>query len=133
MKLIEKINEDFILAYKSKELIKKDFLGVIKTEVTRESKTPEDVYIIAKIKSMIKNAEATNSLTEFELNILNENLPNQLSEEELGLIITICITTNGYSKVKEMGKIMSWLKFNYSGQYDGIIASNLIKEILING
>tara|TARA_R110001592_G_scaffold327759_1_gene609079 strand:+ start:1674 stop:2075 length:402 start_codon:yes stop_codon:yes gene_type:complete len=132
MTLIEQINRDFIIAYKAKELIKKDFIGLLKSEVTKESKIPEDTYIISKIKSMIKNAEATNSLTEFELNILNEYLPNQLSEEELGLIITICITTNGYSDINKMGKIMSWLKFNYIGQYDGKIASNLIKKMLTN-
>jgi uncharacterized protein YqeY len=71
MSLIEKINKDFMLAYKAKEMEKKDFLGVLKTEVTKESKTPEDEYVVAKIKSMIKNAEATNSLSEAELSVLD--------------------------------------------------------------
>ena len=81
MKLIERISNDFTEAYKAKDMDKKNFLGVIKTEVTKESKTPEDSYIIRKIKSMIKNAEATNSLTDNELSILNEYLPTQMTEE----------------------------------------------------
>ena len=81
MKLIERISNDFTEAYKAKDMDKKNFLGVIKTEVTKESKTPEDSYIISKIKSMIKNAEATNSLTDNELSILNEYLPTQMTEE----------------------------------------------------
>ena len=71
MSLIEQINQDFMIAYKAKEMQKKDFLGVLKTEVTKETKIPEDTYIVSKIKSMIKNAAATNSLTEDELSILN--------------------------------------------------------------
>ena len=76
MTLIEKISKDFTEAYKSKDMEKKNFLGVIKTEVTKESKTPEDSYIVGKLKSMIKNAEATNSLSEYELSVINEYLPN---------------------------------------------------------
>lgn len=130
MKLIDKINEDFMLAYKAKEMEKKDFLGVLKTEVTKESKTPEDAYVIGKIKSMIKNAEATNSLSETELNILNGYLPKQISENDLRTIIVYIIDKEGFNSMKDMGKVMSYLKENMDGQYDGKLASNLIKELL---
>ena len=130
MALIEKINEDFLVAYKAKEMSRKDFLGVLKTEVTKESKTPEDSYIVGKIKSMIKNAEATNSLSELELEILNGYLPQQLSEDTLTSTIKDFIERNGIKSPKEMGKIMSFLKTDFDGQYDGKMASIIIRQLL---
>jgi uncharacterized protein len=131
MKLISRINEDFMLAYKAKEMEKKDFLGVLKTEVTKESKTPEDGYVVGKIKSMIKNAESTNSLSEMELTILNDYLPKQMEVNEIKQIVIDFVNENNINSPKEMGKVMSYLKTNFDGQYDGKVASNLIKEVLV--
>ena len=114
-------------------MVKKDFLGVLKSEVSRETKVPSDDVVISKIKSMIKNAEATKSLTDYELNILSNYLPSQMTEDALKLVITTCISTNNYSEIKDMGKVMGWLKSNYNGKYDGKTASNIIKSILTNG
>jgi len=130
MSLIEQINEDFIIAYKAKNMSKKDFLGVLKTEVTKESKIPDDAYIVSKIKSMIKNAAATNSLTDEELEILNKYLPKQMSDSELRDVIDSYIKTEGLTDIKQMGQIMNYLKTNYEGQYNGSSASVIIKEIL---
>ena len=130
MKLIEKINKDFTEAYKSKNMMKKNFLGVIKTEVTKESKTPEDSYIINKLKAMVKNAEATNSLTNEELLIIDEYLPTQMSEDVLRDKIKLFIEDYSLSSMKEMGKVMSYLKNNFGGEYDGKLASTITKELL---
>jgi uncharacterized protein YqeY len=130
MSLIEKISGDFMMAYKAKDMKRKNFLGVIKSEVSKENKTPEDTYIIGKLKSMIKNAEATNSLTEYELNIINEYLPTQLNEEKLSTIIKGIIENNNISSPKEMGKVMSFLKSEFDGQYDGKLAAKITKELL---
>ena len=128
--LIEQISKDFMAAYKAKEMEKKDFLGVLKTEVTRESKTPDDTYVVSKIKSMIKNAAATNSLSEDELSILNQYLPVQMSESDLRTEIEVIIKMNSYDSMKDMGKVMGDLKSNHDGQYDGGLASKITKEIL---
>ena len=130
MNLIETINADFMTAYKEKNMEKKDFLGVLKTEVTKETKTPDDMYVIGKIKSMIKNAEATNSLSENELEILNGYLPKQLTEEEITTFISNIIADNGFSGGKDMGKVMGLLKEGFDGQYDGKMASQLVKTLL---
>jgi uncharacterized protein YqeY len=130
MKLIERINKDFMDAYKAKEMEKKDFLGVLRTEVTKESKEPEDAIVINKIKSMIKNAEATNSLSVFELSILNSYLPTQMSDETLRHRIVNYIEVTKLDGAKDMGKVMAFLKSNFDGQYDGKRASEITREIL---
>ena len=130
MGLIEKISKDFMSAYKSKDMEKKNFLGVIKTEVTKETKTPEDSYVVGKLKSMIKNAEETNSLTEYELGIINNYLPTQMTEDVLRVTIGDFITKEELSTMKDMGKIMGYLKSNFEGEYIGKLASTIIKELL---
>ncbi len=130
MNLIEKINEDFMSAYKAKNMQRKNFLGVIKTEVTKESKTPEDNYVISKLKSMVKNAEATNSFTNEELLIIDEYLPTQMSEDILRAKIGGFIMKESLSGMKGMGKVMGYLKDNFGGQYDGKLASTITKELL---
>jgi len=130
MSLIEKISKDFMSAYKDKDMEKKNFLGVIKTEVTKETKTPEDNYVVGKLKSMVKNAQSTNSLTEYELNIINDYLPTQMTEDVLREIIGNFITKEDLSTMKDMGKIMGYLKSDFEGAYDGKLASKITKELL---
>jgi len=130
MTLIEQISADFMAAYKAKEMEKKDFLGVLKTEVTKESKTPEDAFVVSKIKTMIKNAAATDSLSETELTILEVYLPRQLDETQLTVLLANEATDKGYKLMADMGKLMSFLKTNYGGQYDGKTASTLVRTIL---
>ena len=130
MSLIEKISKDFMSAYKAKDMGKKNFLGVIKTEVTKETKTPEDSYVVGKLKSMVKNAQSTNSLTDYELGIINNYLPTQMTEDVLRETIRDFITKEELSTMKDMGKIMGYLKSNFEGEYDGKLASTITKELL---
>ena len=130
MNLIEMVNADFMSAYKEKNMEKKDFLGVLKTEVTKETKTPDDMYVIGKIKSMIKNAESTNSLSETELEILNGYLPKQLTEEEIKTFILNIITDNGFSGGKDMGKVMGMVSKQLGGQADGKTISGIVRAKL---
>jgi uncharacterized protein YqeY len=130
MQIIDKIKADFMTAYKAKDMIKKDFLGLLKSEVTKDDKNPEDTVIVAKIKSMIKNAASTNSLSEDELKWMNEYLPIQYSEADLSTIIELAINDTGASTMKDMGKIMTYLKNSHNGRYDGKMASTLIKKLL---
>ena len=130
MNLIDRISKDFTEAYKAKDMQRKNFLGVIKTEVTKESKTPDDSYVISKLKSMVKNAEATNSLTNEELSIIDEYLPTQMSEDALRAKIGGFIMKESLSGMKEMGTVMGYLKDNFEGEYDGKLASTITKELL---
>jgi len=110
--LIEKIGKDFKDAYAAKNMDKKNFLGVLKVEVTRKSKEPADDDVIAGIKSMIKNHKKsleetqTPSLTNFELEILEEYLPQSISEEEVDKIIEEAISGGA----NNMGAIMGAFK-----------------------
>lgn len=60
---------------------------------------------------------------ELELNLYNSYLPKSLTEAELELIILKMV-----SEGLNMKDIMSKLKLEYAGQYDGKLASELIKK-----
>lgn len=130
MKLLEIINKDFKEAYLKREMVKKDYLGFLKSEVTKETKTPDDAYILGKFKAMVKNGIETNSLTEFELNILRGYIPSQMSKDKLSDIIGEFIKLNGLESKRNMGVVMTHLKDTYPGEYDGKMASELVRELL---
>lgn len=127
MKLIERISSDFVTAFKNREMAKKDTLAVLKTEVTRESKTPEDASVIADIKSLIKNGKKEPvSITDEELAIYEAYLPKQMSADELTNLVKTFISENSLSGKGDMGKVMGFLKGNFDGQYDGKSASGIV-------
>ena len=53
MSLFDKLKEDRIAAFKAKETIKRDLLGVLLGESSKESKEPDDIKIIATIRKLV--------------------------------------------------------------------------------
>ena len=67
-----------------------------------------------------------------EITIINEFLPKQLSEEETGTICDKAISATEASSLKEIGKVIKYLRDNSSSSLDMSLASKLIKEKLQN-
>lgn len=67
------------------------------------------------------------SSLEAEIAIIESFLPAQLSAEELGNIITTLKDSNPDAN---LGLVMKALKEDYSGQYDGKLASEIARKIL---
>ncbi|MDO5651664.1 MAG: GatB/YqeY domain-containing protein [Moraxella sp.] len=67
---------------------------------------------------------------QFEIDIISQFLPAQLSEDELMTIITATIDELGASSMKDMGKVMNAVKDKTTGQADPAIISGLVKKAL---
>ena len=65
-----------------------------------------------------------------EIRIIEEFLPNQLSEQEIREEITKIIEAKDNLSIKDMGKIMGELKTNFGGQMDFGKASEIVKALL---
>ena len=65
-----------------------------------------------------------------ELEILNEFLPDPMSEEEIIKIIMNTINECGAENMKDMGKVMGTLKKDYSDTLDFSKAGSYLKEAL---
>ena len=126
-----KIKKDRMNAMKNKEEVKKTILGVLLGELDQIGKDVSDEEVLKTIKKLIKsNMEVGSENTLKENDILEKYMPTILKKEELENIVDQQISENGYSKMKDMGKIMSYLSTNYTSRYDGKRASEIVKNRL---
>jgi uncharacterized protein len=65
-----------------------------------------------------------------EIGIIQEFLPKQMSEAEVGAAAKAVIAEIGATSMKDMGKVIGALKERYEGQMDFAKASGLVKGLL---
>ena len=106
-----------------------------------DSEILEDT-IIQLLKKMVKQRNDSIDMFEkagrtelaekekLEITIINEFLPRQLSEEETATICDKAISETEASSLKEIGKVIKYLKDNSSSSLDMSLASKLIREKL---
>lgn len=127
--LQEKIRKDLKEAMKSGNVKEKNILRVVIGEFNRIDKELSDDLATKEVKKMYMNAKEQGNVAEAE--ILNRYIPNELSEDELKVVIQKIINFNGITAMKEMGIVMNQLQKNHPNQYNGKIASDIVKELLI--
>ena len=67
---------------------------------------------------------------QFEINIIDEFMPQQMSESELAELINQEIAAQGASSMQDMGKVMGALKTKTAGRADPM--SQLVKKALMD-
>ena len=122
------------------------FLSMLYSEVAmvgknngnRETTNDEALKILQKTKhttqEVIQTAIKTGRVdvvnkSEHELKIIESFLPVEKTREELDSIIESFLQETDRSK-KAMGIVMKKLKENFAGQYDGKVASEILKNKL---
>ena len=65
-----------------------------------------------------------------EIKIIQEFLPNQLTDEEIHIEISKIVNSNEHLTIKVIGKIMGELKEKFSGRMDFGKASGIVKALL---
>ena len=65
-----------------------------------------------------------------EVKVIEEFLPKQLTEDEVGAAIDAAIESVGASSIRDMGKVMGALKSKYTGQMDFGKAGPMVKNRL---
>jgi uncharacterized protein YqeY len=149
MSLIDTIKTDQVTARKNREEIKSSLLTTLLGEANmvaknagRDKPTDEEVQAVVKkfLKGNLETQAAINKMrpTEPALDkignaikeqaILESYLPRQLGEQELTMIVANAIASNEVEK--NMGKLMAYLKAKFNGEYDGKLASAVIKAQL---
>ena len=66
----------------------------------------------------------------YEISVIEEFLPTQLSEAELTDLLDRIITDENIEGPKGIGAVMSMLKENYANQVDMALASRIVKDKL---
>lgn len=146
MTIKERITEDFMLAYKAKDMMKKNFLGVLKGAIqTQETKIVDgnlvsstDENVLKVIKSLEKgineNIEGRKQTglditeQELELSYLKPYQPELMSEDEIRINVHQVIIDSGETN---MGKIMGLFNKTFNGKaFDNKTVGKIIKEEL---
>ena len=66
-----------------------------------------------------------------ELEVILKYLPEQLSDDEIKDLVQKAITELSVESMKDMGKLMGYLKPQVEGKADMSIVSKLVKDLLI--
>ncbi len=144
--LQQRINDDVKTAMRNKD---KERLGVMRliTAAFKQKEVDErieldDTMVLAIMNKMTKQIRDSINQFEkagrddlvakeaFELKIIQEYLPAQLTEDEIGQIIAECVKASGAESAKDMGKVMGLLKPRLQGRADMGKVSGLVKQQL---
>ncbi len=108
-------------------------IGELETFAKNAGREPTDADVVAFVQKTLKNVdevlrlasqESSSYLTAVDERALFERyLPKQLSRDELVSIIETAIEAGATS----VGDVMKLLKSSHNGQYDGALASAILK------
>ena len=115
-KEIEKRTQD------KKDITDEDMIAII-NKMLKQRKESVEMYSKANRTDLV---EKENS----EIKILEEFLPQQLSEDEVTKVCDEAIASTGAESLKDMGKVMNKLKEEHLGKMDFSLAGKLLKEKL---
>ncbi len=147
MGLLERLNDDLKQAMRNKEKEKLSVIRMLKASLQNETiklgrsdlTNDEELTILSREVKQRKD-----SLREFEnadrqdladkihseLAIIDEYLPQQLSEDELSLLVKKAVEQTNSSSKADMGKVMAVLIPQTKGKADGALVSKLVQQHL---
>lgn len=120
------------MKYQTCNLILSTLIGEIETKSKNVGKPLSNEDVVALIKKFIKGIEESlvvrqNDTLVVQKELLESYLPKQLSETNLRSVI---LTIIAKQEKPNVGLVMKSLKEEYSGMYDGAVASKIAKELI---
>jgi uncharacterized protein YqeY len=144
--LIERIDSEVKEAMRSRDAERRDTLRLIlaslkgaQKELQRPLSEEEELQVLQRErKKRVEAAEAFRGggreeqaeSEERELAVLEEFMPEPLSEEELEEIVDDVIAEVGATSIRDLGRVMADVMPQVSGRADGSVVSQLVREKL---
>ena len=148
MNLEQKINEDIKAAMLAKEKDKLNALRAIKSAIllakTQKGAAEEigEEGEIKILKQLVKqrqdsaemykqqNREDLYQEEKFQMEVISTYLPQMMSAEEVEAALKQIIADNGFSGMKDMGKVMGQATKLFAGKADNKMVSDIVKQLL---
>jgi uncharacterized protein len=146
MSLIAEIEEDLAEAMRERDGVRRDALRLIlaslrgaEKELMRSLSDEEELQVLQRErKKRIEAADAFRTAgreeqaekEEDELEILEEYMPEPLSEEEIEEIVDNVIAEVGATNVRHLGRVMADVMPQVAGRADGSAVSQIVREKL---
>lgn len=140
------LNEAIKEAMKNKDSQRRDTLRLVSSALKQvEIDTRQDLTAEAALDVLQKEAKKyRESITElekagradevaqqrYELGVLEEFLPKQMTPAELEALIKAAIASTGATTGKDMGKVMGMVSPQTKGRADGKLVSEMVKTLL---
>ena len=146
MTLIKEIEGELTAARKARDDERRDALALLlnalrgaEKELQRGLSDDEALQVLQRERK--KRVEAIDAFAtagrseraereEFELEVLEEFMPEPLSEDELEEIIDDVISEVGATSIRDLGRVMAGVMHQVSGRADGSTVNQLVKEKL---
>jgi Uncharacterized conserved protein len=146
MSLKDLLMDDLKVAMKDKDVVKKSVVTMLRAAIKQievdQRIELDDEAIIEIIAKQIKqknnaivefengNRQDLVDLTKNEIEFLMKYLPEQLSPDEVKVIVDEAIATTGATTMKDMGKVMGIVTNATKGKAEGKLISDLVKKAL---
>jgi uncharacterized protein len=126
-------------ALKNREI---ELRGAAVTAVTAGAPADDDAVVTEVLQKMIKQRresidmyrkggrEELAAAEAAEIAVIEEFLPKQMSDEEIGALVDALVAETGAGSIKEMGRVMALVKARHAGQLDLSKASQMVKAKL---
>jgi uncharacterized protein YqeY len=144
--LIEELEDDVKEAMRAGDTARRDALRLIlaslksaEKDLLRPLSEEEELQVLQRErKKRIEAAEAFRSggreeqaaKEDAELAVLEEFMPEPLTEEELERILDDAIAENGATSMRDMGRVMKDVMPQIAGRADGAAVSQMLREKL---
>jgi uncharacterized protein len=144
--LRERINEAYKTAMKARDEIGVRAIRLLNSDIRKievdERREATDADLLAILQRSIKKRRETIEVAQSqqrqdivdaeaaELKVLQQFLPQQLSEADLVALVDAAIKESGAALKKEQGKVMSVLMPKIQGRADGKLVSKLVSDRL---
>ena len=146
MSRIDTIEDEIKEAMRSRDAERRDALRLIvnalknsEKELQRRLSEDEELQVLQRErKKRVEAMEAFDAAgreeqadrEEFELDVIEEFMPDQLSEDELEEIVDDVIAEVGATSIRDLGRVMADAMPRVSGRADGSVVSQLVREKL---
>jgi hypothetical protein len=146
MPLVDKIQKDMYKAMKEKEKERinalRNIIGKLKYRYIDKGDKLTEQEEIKVIQSLAKQRRESiemykqggrNDLVETEtkeLSIIEEYLPQAMSEEEVRRLVRETVKETGAESMSDLGKVMPLVMKKGAGKVDGKIAQEILRELL---
>lgn len=148
MRLLEKIDQDIKKAMLAKEKERLEALRAVKNALlvqrtekggAVEIKPDVEIMLLKRLVKQRKEAaemyvdQGRKDLADVEINqagVIEEYLPEQLTEKEIEKNVKKVILETGASDLKDMGKVMGRASKEMAGKADNKLVSEVVKRLL---
>ena len=146
MSLTDRLEKDYLTAYKAKDTVRLNVLRLLKTALknfqVEHLRPPADDDVLDLIARQCKQRQ--DSIEQYtaasrpeladkeaaEMAVLCEYMPPKLTDAELAAVVDLLVREVQAASMKDMGKVMQALSAGYKGRFDGKAASDAVRKAL---